>query len=163
MKHPIGRIRGMGFGVLGATLLSLALPSVASALTRAQANTVALAALRPAALQRPVVVYGLPRPVSTSDDVVQEAVPIRHGRRSLAPPGAQWVFFEDLAPGAYFDHPGRLLFVSDRTGHVSRSIATRSYPLVNGRAPFLEPAPRQYRVFAQPATVGLFAASRLSA
>jgi hypothetical protein len=148
--NAIGRIRAAVLVLAATTLVALALPSVASALTRAQANRIALAALRPAALQRPVVVYGLPRPVSTSDHVVQEAVPIRHGRRSLAPPGTQWVFFEDLVPDAYFDHPGRLLFVSDRTGRVSASIATQSYPLVNGRAPFIEPAPRRYVVFAQP-------------
>jgi hypothetical protein len=155
MKHPIGRIRAVVLVVVGATLVTLALPSVAGALTRPQANKVALAALRPSA--KVVVIYGLPRPLRSSQTVVQEGT----GRRSLAPPGRQWVFFEDLVPGAYFDHPGRLLFVSDRTGRVSASIATHSYPLIGGRALFLEPGvPGRYRVFARPASGVSFATRR---
>jgi hypothetical protein len=158
MKHPIGRIRRVILVVLGASLLALAVPSVASALTRAQANAVALAALRPSA--KVVVVYGLPERLRPSQTVMQEGV----GRQNLAPPGRQWVYFEDLMPGAWFDHPGRLLFVSDRTGRVSASIATHSYPLIGGRALFLEPGvPRRYRVFARPASVASYSTGRPTA
>jgi hypothetical protein len=158
--NAIGRIRAAVFVVAATTLLALALPSVASALTRAQANKIALAALRPASLKRPVVVYGLPSPLGRAQRVVEEGVRVPGGRRSLAPSGRQWVFFEDLVPGAYFDHPGRLLFVSDATGHISASLVTHSLPLIGGRAPFLEPrVPHGDRIFA---SQGALAATRMS-
>jgi hypothetical protein len=154
MEHSIGRIQATVLVLAGAVLAALVLPSVAAALTRAQANKVALASLRPSTLNRPVVVYGLPRPLGSSQPVVQEGVALPRGRRSLAPPGRQWVFFEDLAPGAYFDHPGRLLFVNDRTGRVSAPASTHSLPLVGGRAVFLEPGvPSRDRLFARLASL----------
>ena len=94
MKHPIGRIQAAVLVVIAGTLVALALPSVASALTKAQADKIALAALRPSA--KVVVIYGLPRPLSASRSVVQEGV---HGRRSLAPPGRQWCSSRISLPG----------------------------------------------------------------
>jgi hypothetical protein len=148
---------------LGVLILGAAVPSVAHALTRAQADRVALAALRPSSLARPVVVYGLPQPLGGSQQVFLEGVPPPRGRAGLKPAGRQWLFFEDLVPGAFFDHPGRLLFVSDSSGRVSSRIATESFPMLGGRAPFIEPGvPRRYVVFARPADAALVAAARPS-
>jgi hypothetical protein len=145
------------------------LAPAACALTRAQANRIALTQLDPARLHRPVVLFGLPRALSARSDVLQagpgpatgsDTTWTREGydlvavtttpRRRLA--HKTWLFWEDLVPYGQFEHPSVLLLIDDKTGKVVRREDESFFPLVNGAPPaFLTPAgysSTRYRVFA---------------
>jgi hypothetical protein len=114
-----------------ALLVGLLLASPAAAITREQANAVALETLKPQTLTSPVVLYGLPARVPASAVVSEFAK-----RGKLKGPGkAVWLFWEDLDPGAMFQHSSRLLLVDDRTGSVTKNVSMTYYPLVNGNTP----------------------------
>jgi len=142
-------------------LLADALP--AQALTRGRANAIALAALGPQRLAGGAAVLGLPAPLPRGSYVDDAAVPagtplvgdartsVEHLHPLRAP---AWLFWEDDAYGAEFEHPGLILLVDDASGRVVARIPTRLYPLVNGRAaPFATPsgyASPRYRVWPSP-------------
>ncbi len=79
-------------------------------------------------------------------------VAVASGKRQGLQPGpklraagrAVWVYWLDLAYGARFEHPGRILLVDDKSGAASRSRATLWYPLVDGRRPAYLRTPRAY-------------------
>jgi hypothetical protein len=118
--------------VLAAAVLLLA-ASPAQAITRAQAEQIALATLKPEALGTPVILFGLHKSVKAKA-VVQDSGPSgtvlkRAGR------GAAWLFWEDLMPGALYEHPSIALLVDDRTGRVVLKRPLGYYPLVDRKPP----------------------------
>jgi hypothetical protein len=103
----------------------------ASAITRQQANQAALAALRPASVAGDVILFGLPGPVKAGAVVTE----LTQGKLLKKPGKAAWLFWEDLDPGAMFEHASVLLLVDDATGKVTLRRTLSFYPLVDGRAP----------------------------
>jgi hypothetical protein len=120
--------------------------------------------LKPSAQQGPVVVFGLPHALGGQETVVQAGGTKPNQtkiERSLKPYGERaWVFWEDAQYGAQFEHPTRLLFVDDRTGHPSRPIPFEWYPLIDAHVPpFLRAGanfdPRYAVFFKSPSATGV--------
>ena len=125
--------------LLAALLVALALAGVADALTRPQANAVALKALAPQKLKGPAILFGLTAPL-TAKQVVVEAGSPSLTTVPFVPKGAPlghkaWLFWLDQAAYAQFLHHSRLLLVDDATGKVLRSVPMSLYPLVDGKRP----------------------------
>ena len=119
----------------------------ASILTRAQANAIALRVLRPRRRAGRVVLFGLPSPLAASQSVAIASLGHEGDRpetRGLKPVGRRvWLFWEDLAYDARFEHPSRLLLVDAATGRtLERSLSW--FPLVDGRRPPFLKNPRAY-------------------
>jgi hypothetical protein len=107
------------------------LPSQAGAITRQQADQIALKALNPQAEIGPAVVFGLPKALKPKDIVTELGT-----AAALKKAGAAaWLYWEDFDPGAMFQHPSRVLVVDDKTGKVKKNANLGFYPLVNGKAP----------------------------
>src|SRR5215208_4647350 len=106
----------------------------AHAISRAQANRVALKVLAPKkAKSDSVVVFGLPRALGPKTTVVEAVgnssrptTVVRNGRIGRR----AWLFWEDLAYGAKFAHPSRLVLVDARSGKVIRNRKLRWWPLI---------------------------------
>jgi hypothetical protein len=119
----------------------------AAALTKQQADAVAVRALKPLAKPGETVLFGLPHAVGAA-----QSVAVASGKRQGLQPGpklraagrAVWVYWLDQAYGARFEHPGRILLVDDRSGTASRPRATLWYPLVDGRRPAYLRSPKAY-------------------
>lgn len=129
----------------------------ADALTRTQANKIALKVLKPKAADRAsdVVVFGLPKPLGARDfvtiagrpqtrdekrgvKVVRDGETVKSTTRVRRLGRKTWLFWEDQAYGAAFGHPSRLLLVDDRTGRVRQRKTLSWWPVINGRdAPFI--------------------------
>lgn len=124
-------------------LLALALDVVpAEALTRTQADAIAVRALAPQRVPGRVAVLGLPAPLPAGSRVYDAALPRgtpsadgvrRSVQRTRGVAAPMWLFWADYAYGAGFEHPGRILLVDDRSGRVVGRLPTRWYPLVNGK------------------------------
>lgn len=111
----------------------------AAAIDRAQAVKIALATLAPQKQKGRVVVFATPSAVPKGSSLV-EAGPrkLRRGAFEIAAPlttGKLWLVWADLAYGARFQHPSRLVLVDDR-GRASTPQRLVWWPLVNGKAPF---------------------------
>lgn len=127
------------------------------ALTRAQANAIAIRVLHPQADKGDVVLFGLPKPLATGSFVVPadppRGGPGRHARvrlRRLS--GPAWLFWLDREPEAFFSHPSEYLLVDGSTGRVLQRAKLGWYPAVNGKPPAFVAtragyASARYRVF----------------
>lgn len=129
----------LSVGFLAALFAAFGLAGAADALTRPQANAVALKALAPQKLKGPAILFGLPAPL-TAKRVVVEAGSPSLSAVPFVPKGAPlgrkaWLFWLDQAAYAQFLHPSRLLLVDDTTGKVLRSVPMSLYPLVDGKRP----------------------------
>jgi hypothetical protein len=117
---------------------ALAFAAPAHALTRDEATAIALETLKPELETGPVVLFGLPETLGPKQSVI-EASPSRLGnvpaKRLAKLKKTVWLFWEDFAPGAGFQHASRLLLVDDATGAVARDAGLSWYPLVDGRIP----------------------------
>ncbi len=165
-----GRLRA-ALAVLSA-LLTLALffgAQSADAITRSQADRIAMRVLKPQRLSASdgVVLLGLPRPLKASDDVNQAKpgkswVPVL-GKR-------EWLFWLDPGYGLQFSHPSTILLIDNRTGRVVTKKKIEWWPLVDGKRPAFftgEPqresgADRRYRVYAHLPASRFTAAERAS-
>jgi hypothetical protein len=106
----------------------------ASALTRAQADAIAVRVLKPSRDPGAAILFRLPAPLGARDAVFEavtdtptKVVTVRTiGRRA-------WLYWLDSEPFALFQHPSRMLLVDDATGRVLLNRALTWYPLVNGR------------------------------
>lgn len=113
----------------------------AHAITRNQANAIAVRALKPQQLKGPAVLFG-----------PTKAVPARTRIREAgtAPPGGKprnvvfrvvrpvWLFWLDEVAYARFTHPSRMLLVDDASGKVVRTVRMSFYPVIGSRrAPWL--------------------------
>ncbi len=133
-----------------AVLVALVVAAPGQALSRKQAEAIAVRVLAPEREKR-VVLFGLPAPVRATQSVAI-ASPTRglgyakaDGLKSVGVKA--WVFWEDLMPGAKFEHPSKLLLVSDDDGaHVLRTLTW--YPLIDG---FLPPWLKSQKAYRNPA------------
>lgn len=134
----MNRVR-LVLGLLTALVAALALAGGADALTRPQANAVALKALAPQKLKGPAILFGLAAPLGAKAVVVEAGSPSLTAVPFVprgAPLGKRaWLFWLDQAAYAQFLHPSRLLLVDDATGKVLRSVPMSLYPLVDGKRP----------------------------
>jgi hypothetical protein len=133
-----------------------------NAIPRKRAVVIALKALAPTKVKGSVVVYGLPTPLAAGT-IVSEAGPSGTARTSKLKGRAQlvtrvrswkttkkaWLFWMDLAPGAYWSHPTKLVLVDDATGRVTASAKLGWWPLVNGRPAAFVVKPASFRVFSK--------------
>ena len=55
-----------------------------------------------------------------------------------------WLYWQDLAPHAGFEHDSVMLIIDARTGRVLRRKKLRYYPIVNGKRPAYLRSPRAY-------------------
>jgi PKD repeat protein len=155
-----------------------AAPASASAMTRAQAAKRALVALHPERSKGQAVVFGLPKPLARGSEVLEAgpgpatrgATKTATGKITIKLPhrplrAKAWLFWEDLAPGALFEHPSVMVLVDDRSGKVVRRQNMAWWPIVNGRRPaFLKSldayyAPT-YRIYGKLAAAAATAPSR---
>ena len=118
-------------GLFAAILVAFALAGGADALTRPQANAVALKALAPQKLKGPAILFGLAAPLAAKQVVVEAGSPSL-STVPFVPKGAPlghkaWLFWLDQAAYAQFLHPSRLLLVDDATGKVLRSVPMSLY------------------------------------
>jgi hypothetical protein len=114
---------------LAVAALALAAAPSAGAITRAQAETLALQTLKPERVVGEVVLFGLPSALKASASVHEFTT----GMRLKGPGRKAWLFWEDLEPGANFQHPSRALVVDDRTGRVIANRPLAYFPLVDGK------------------------------
>lgn len=129
-------------GAATAAAIGAAAVEPASALTRSEARQAALAASTARQGNGDLIVFGLRRALGPRQSVslatprnLGVGLPSAAQRSKLRPLGRRtWLFWEDLAPGAAFIHPSRVILVDDRTGRV-RVRPTGLYPLVDGRRP----------------------------
>lgn len=121
---------------LGALIVAV---SPASALTRSQANKIALKALKPAKESGRVVLFGLRKPLKAGKTVFEagstklKEKQFTESAKQL--PNATWLFWEDLDYDGRFQHPSRLLLIDDESGRVTRKRKLKWYPLVDGKMP----------------------------
>jgi hypothetical protein len=124
------------------------------AITRKQANRIALHVLRPAAVHEPrhhyIAVYGLPKALRAGSVVSQPTLGlIPNGGRAIRLRHAAWLFWENLDYDAQFVHPSVMLLVDARSG---RAVARRNlelYPVVGGKLPpfLVLRHPIRYQIF----------------
>jgi hypothetical protein len=142
----------------GLLLVAIVLPAGAAALSRKQADAIALRVLKPQSGKGNVILFGLPAPVRAGSRVAPADPPKgKPGRtvRTRVPRlrHAAWLYWLDQAPYAMFSHPSRYLLVDDANGRVVKQAGIRWYPAVNGQRPaFVTPkgyASPRYRVFAR--------------
>jgi hypothetical protein len=134
---PLSGRLGAALLAVGACVLSAGAGAPpALAITHAAATRIALGALHPQREPGPVVVFSLPRPVRRGGLVYEAGPPPVPGVRPLA--SAAYVYWEDLAHGAFFAHASRLVLVDARSGRVVRREDMDWFLIVNNRlAPFL--------------------------
>jgi hypothetical protein len=129
--------------------LILAAASPASAVTRKQASKKALAALGSKKGSKPVIVFGLTKPVRAGARVTQSG---KSGTVGKAGSGGAFLFYEDSGPYQPYKHPGRVALVGAKSGKVTLSRTIMGAPRVNSELlPFLTTPKRyassKYRVF----------------
>lgn len=150
--------------VLAVALVGLASsgPAAAASLTRAQANAIALAKLKPQTKtsRTGVVLYGTPKPLRAGTDVFEIKLPsqrvsqrprkvVKQAVRPLA--HKAWLYWLDTKWGARFSHRTTMLLLDATDGHVLQRKHLNWWPLVNGKdAVFLGRGRfnRRYQVYA---------------
>lgn len=106
----------------------------ADAITRSQADRIAMRALKPQRLNASdgVVLLGLPHALKASDDVNQA----KPGKSRVATLGKrEWLFWLDPSYGLGFAHRSTILLVDNRTGRVVTKRKFAWWPLVDGKRP----------------------------
>lgn len=136
-----------------AVAAALALGDPAHAISRKQADRIAMKALKTKS-KKDVILFretSRLRPDDTITFATRNRVPAskkgfpRLGKRS-------WLYWQDLAPYAGFEHRSVMLVIDDRTGRVLRRKKLLYYPIVNGKRPaYLRSAKaysrKRYRAF----------------
>jgi hypothetical protein len=118
----------LGVGFAAAT------PSMA--ITRAQADAIALRTLAPAQLPGPVALFGLRSPLRAGQRIGAWSLSSAHRHMPLLRLRQRgWLFWEDLAYGADFSHPSVLLVLDNRRGRVLERVNLDMYPLIDGHPP----------------------------
>jgi len=142
--HPKNSGCGAVRWIVGAAGALWAAAAPVHALTRDEANAIALQTLAPQQEQGPVVVFALPTALPRGRAVFEAgtAKPARKGKakqlfRVRRP---TWLFWEDLDVDARFQHTSRLLVVDDRTGTVRKQRDLLWWPRIDHEdAPFVHP------------------------
>jgi hypothetical protein len=136
----------VGFVVVVA---ALAASPDALALSRQQANTIAMRTLRPQEQSGRVVLFGLPQALGPKRSV-SIAAPSRLGlvprKKGLKPLRRKaWLFWLDLEFEARFEHASVMLLVDNASGRVRLRRSISYFPLVDGRRPAFLRTPAAYR------------------
>ncbi len=131
--------------VTAGVVLSLALATNASAITRGRADAIALQKLGTGDLAGMVALFGEPSPLPAGDVVGAWSL----STRSRSMPSVRlrhraWLFWEDLIYGAGLAHPSQMLLVDDASGRVLAHIDLNMMPLVNGAEPPFAPGKPGY-------------------
>jgi hypothetical protein len=136
VASPSGRV-GVALLAVGACILGAGAGAPpALAITHAAATRIALRALHPQREPGPVVVFSLPRPVRRGGLVYEAGPPPVPSVRPLA--SAAYVYWEDLAHGAFFAHASRLVLIDAHSGRLMRREDMNWFPIIDNRlAPFL--------------------------
>lgn len=134
---------GISAGILILFLVSFfwapAFFSHAWALTFQEAKAMALSELKPEGEKGSVIIFGLPMPLKSTQSLVEagsenaDAVPFIKTAKPVKK--KSWLFWEDLAPYARFQHPSRILLIEDKTGKVLIRQDFLWYPLIDGKRP----------------------------
>jgi hypothetical protein len=149
-------VRRLAVVIIMLVVVGVAAPATASALTRKQADAIAMRALKPQAGKANVILFGLPAPVKAGSRVVPADPPKgRLGKtRRLKVPRLRndtWLYWLDQVPYAYFSHRSTYLLVDDSTGRVVKRQTIGWYPTVNGKRPAFVTSKgytaKRYRVF----------------
>src|SRR5512132_3004522 len=119
---------------LVAAMLAAFGTATAAALTSAQANRIALRALKPQQRKGRVVVFTLRRKLGPNE-IVFQANPLAKPASFRRPGRSRWFFWMDLNFGAQFAHASRAITIDDRTGGVLAANNWSWQPLINGRVP----------------------------
>lgn len=149
--HRVPVVRAFGAVVLLMTLgaIGSTAASAPGSLTRSRADQIALKVLRPG---RGVVVFRLPAPLAAGAIVIQSGPTTQDGAYTKTVgtglnvvsvttfphsriPRPAWLYWEDLRPGAGFQHPSELLLIDARSGSVVRLDHLTWIPLIDGRPP----------------------------
>jgi hypothetical protein len=123
----------------------------ASAMSRKDADKLALKTFKPPRTHGRTVVFGGARPLRAGSAVTEAvgpgtATPAANGlvvtSQKIHPlRHATWLYWEDDAYGAGFEHPSRLLLIDDRSGKVVQRRKLSFWPEVGGKRPaFLRPS-----------------------
>lgn len=145
--------RRLWIAVALALVCACELPGVApAAVGHGRATRIALKALKPQKEKGLVVVFSLPRRVATGKLIYESAPGLRTTLKVCNP---VWLYWEDLAYGAMFSHPSRLLLVDATNGRVyGRRSMSFELAIGSSYAPFLRSrrayAAKRYRVYASP-------------
>ncbi|MBI5184804.1 MAG: hypothetical protein HZA01_03650 [Nitrospinae bacterium] len=173
LRNRTGKFSGLAFLFTLLLLFVFAFPSYSWAISLQKAQSIALAELKPESEKGPVVLFGLPEPLKSTQSVVEggsaksNAVPFIQKGKPLKK--KTWLFWEDLAPYARFQHESVLLLVDDKTGSVIKKENLLWYPLVDGEKPaFLKSTTgyedKTYRVYSNlPDSSSLLSPDSLSA
>jgi hypothetical protein len=171
------RARRIAFALaISALTAATLLAGSGGAVPRQRAVAIALRALSPTRVKGSVIVYALPAPLA-AETVVSEAGPSGLSKtsklkgsaklvshlRSWRIKGKAWLFWENLAPGAYYAHASRLVLVDDATGRVTVSAKLGWWPLVNGRPAAFVLRPTSFRVYSKLPKPRKFSSSRTTA
>ena len=124
--------RGLRAGVTALAVVVLgSLAAPAQAISRDEADAIALQELAPQSEPGPVVVFGLERPVAAGRTVTEYGT----GALLKRPGRAAWLYWEDLEPGARYEHASVVLLVDDANGRILLRRELGFYPLVGGKPP----------------------------
>ena len=121
---------------LAAAVAALVWASPSLALTPAQADAIAVKAFTALAAKGNVALLGLPAPVPAGTSVFDggTATATPTASVAVAPVATRsWVYWDDLAYGAKFQHPGKLVLIDDASGKVTSTTPLQWWPLVNGK------------------------------
>jgi hypothetical protein len=151
-------MRRLALATAGVVVIGIVAPATASALTRKQADAIAVRTLRPLAGKKNAILFGLPRPVPAGSRVFpadpsrgRQGKTVRKKAARLR--RAAWLYWLDQVPYAMFSHTSTYALVDDATGRVVARKRIGWYPTVNGKRPaFVTPngyKAKRYRVYAK--------------
>jgi hypothetical protein len=129
------RSRAVVLTALVAVIGTCCAAPAADALTRTQANRIALRVLKPSKQKGRVVVFTLRRRLGGREVVFQANPRARKRVRFRRPGRARWFFWMDLNHDALFAHRSVGLTIDDRTGAALQRRGFQWFPLVNGKRP----------------------------
>ncbi len=129
--------------LVGVVVAAGATAGPAAAIPRKQAVKIALASLQPQRAKGPTVVFATRKALPKGSSVL-EAGPrkIRRGAFTVKAPLTTrkvWLVWADLAYGAKFQHPSKIVVVDDATGTATKPLALVWWPLVGGKPAFTGP------------------------
>ena len=129
--HPGLHVAIATLAILAAIVLSAVLAQPASAISRKQADEIAMRVLK-VEKKKNVILFREPSRLKASTRLGTNALKPASSKRLGR---AAWLYWADLAPYALFSHPSELLVIDDKTGRVLQRKRLQWWPLINGAKP----------------------------